>query len=120
MNDKFGHQVGDKILKFIANTLRNNIRGNDTLARYGGEEFVIILPNTNYESAMCVAENLGVAVSARQLTAGANTKTIGRMSISSGVTCYQQGETAEQFFQRADKCMYEAKSLGRNQTIGAQ
>lgn len=120
VNDKFGHQVGDKILKFIANTIRKNIRGNDILARYGGEEFVIILPNTNYDNAICVAENLGTAVSSRQLTAGANTQTIGRMSISSGVTCYKQGETAEQFFERADKCMYEAKALGRNRVIGAQ
>lgn len=118
VNDNFGHQVGDKILKFIATTLRKNIRGSDILARYGGEEFVIILPNTSYEGAMQVAENLRTAVSSRQLTTGSNTKTIGRMTISSGVSCYQKGETGEQFFDRTDKCMYEAKSQGRDRVVG--
>ena len=118
VNDNFGHQVGDKILKFIAATLRKNIRGSDTLARYGGEEFAIILPNTDYDGAMRVAENLRKAVCARQLTTGSNGKTIGRITISIGVSTYQLGESVEALFERADQSMYRAKQQGKNQVVG--
>ncbi len=103
INDNFGHQVGDKILRFIAATLGKNIRGGDILARYGGEEFSIILPHTDYEGAMQVAENLRKAISSRQLTTGSNGKTIGRITVSLGVSTYQNGETMEEFFERTNR-----------------
>lgn len=118
INDDFGHQVGDKILKFVAATLQKNIRSNDILARYGGEEFVAILPNTTHNGAIKVATNLCNAVSSRYLSAESNEQAIGHISISLGATKYAQGESPEQFFERADKNMYRAKSLGRNRVEG--
>lgn len=118
INDNFGHQVGDKILKYIAATFRKNIRGGDILARYGGEEFAIILPHTQYRGAMQVAENLRQAISARQLTTGSNGKIIGRITVSIGVASYLPGESADDFFERTDKYMYQAKNNGKNQVIG--
>ncbi|MDG1772293.1 MAG: GGDEF domain-containing protein [Oceanicoccus sp.] len=118
INDTFGHQIGDKILKFIASTLGKNVRGNDILARYGGEEFAIILPDTNFEGAMRVAENLRKAVVARQLTTGSNGKVIGRITASFGVSCFRHGEDLDDFFDRVDKLMYTAKQQGKDQVIG--
>ncbi len=120
VNDNFGHLVGDKILKFTAITLRQNIRGNDILARYGGEEFAIILPNTNYQGALSVAENLCQAVASKRLTTGSKAKTIGRITISCGVSTYKSGDDLEAFFDRADKCMYQAKEQGRNGVVGEE
>ena len=115
INDNFGHQVGDKILRFVANTMKNAIRGGDILARYGGEEFAIILPNTNEAGALRVAENLLNEVSARQLTTGANSEPIGRITMSIGLALYKNNETTESFIERADQYMYNAKHSGRNQ-----
>jgi diguanylate cyclase len=120
INDNFGHQVGDKILKFIASTLGKNVRGSDTLARYGGEEFAIILPHTAYEGAVQVAENLRQAISSRQLTTGSNGKIIGRITASIGVAFFRQGESLENFFGRAAKSMYAAKRQGKDRVIGDQ
>ncbi len=118
INDTFGHQVGDKILKFIASTLGKNVRGNDILARYGGEEFAVILPDTNFDGAMRVAENLRKAVAARQLTTGSNGKVIGRITASIGVSCFRKDEPLDDFFDRVDKLMYQAKQKGKDQVVG--
>jgi diguanylate cyclase len=115
INDNFGHLVGDKVLKFIATTLLKQIRGNDKVARFGGEEFAVILPNTNEDGAIQVAENLRAAVSARQLTTGSNSRPIGRITISVGVALYRPDEDEETLISRADQCMYAAKHGGRNQ-----
>jgi diguanylate cyclase len=118
INDNFGHQVGDKILKFVAAILKKNIRGNDILARYGGEEFAIILPNTTQNGAIKVANNLCRAISSRYLSAEANEQTIGHISISLGVSKYIHGESPKELFERADQNMYRAKRLGRNRVEG--
>lgn len=115
VNDNFGHQVGDKILRFVANTMKKTIRGGDILSRYGGEEFAIILPNTDEKGALKVAENLLHEVSARQLTTGTNSQPIGRVTMSIGLALYNNNETLENFIERADQHMYHAKESGRNQ-----
>lgn len=118
INDNFGHQVGDKILKYIAATLRKNIRGGDVLARYGGEEFTVILPHTSFNDALKVAENLRIAISARQLTTGSTGKVIGRITISAGVASYKRNESMDSFFDRTDRYMYQAKNNGKDQVFG--
>lgn len=118
VNDEFGHQVGDKILRFVVSTMSKSIRGNDILARYGGEEFAVILPDTPFEGAMQVAENLRRNVSSRQLTTGTDGKIIGRMTVSIGVGVYQAGESNAAFFERVDHMMYQAKRQGKDQVVG--
>ncbi len=119
INDEFGHTVGDKVLKYVAATLKNTIRGGDLLARYGGEEFAIVLPDTRRTGAEHVAENLRQAVSARQLTAGASNRIIGRITLSLGVSTYRPGDNPEQMFERADQRMYSAKRGGKNRVVSS-
>ena len=115
VNDILGHDMGDIVLKEVAARLASNMRGIDVVSRYGGEEFAVILPNTNQAGALKVAENLLKEVSARQLTTGASSKPIGRITMSIGLALYSDNETLESFIDRADQCMYDAKRSGRNQ-----
>ncbi|WP_019528059.1 GGDEF domain-containing protein [Dasania marina] len=114
INDKFGHSTGDKVLKLVASIMKKNLRSSDFLARYGGEEFTIILPNTDLENAIKVAEHLRKAISAKQLSTGRNGQLIGRLTMSAGVTQYRLLDNAEELLDRGDNCMYEAKRTGRN------
>lgn len=114
VNDSFGHNVGDKVIRFVATIIKRCVRGNDFIARFGGEEYAIILPDTSLENAQNVAENIRRTVSARQLTLGSADKVLGRITLSIGVSEYVPDEALEDLIERADKAMYEAKSQGRN------
>ena len=108
-NDDHGHEQGDQVLRYIADTVRGVIRKIDVPCRYGGEEFVIILPETNFDCAMTVAERVRAAVEA----GSADDK---RVTISIGVATYPwvMANTPQQLIEAADKAMYEAKQSGRN------
>ena len=114
VNDTYGHETGDVVLRGVAATLRANLRSTDTLGRYGGEEFMVILPETDSVAAAALAEKL------RQLVAGAKfaieeSATIS-VTVSIGVAV-GVGRTlrVELLVRDADAAMYSAKSLGRNQ-----
>ena len=117
-NDKFGHIVGDKVLRFVAAMLQKNVKGNDTVARFGGEEFAVILPETNYSDALSVAENVRKRVSAQVLSDSAENIKLGSVHVSIGVAQYRYGESPEEFVHRADKYLYQAKNNGRNRVVG--
>jgi diguanylate cyclase len=112
INDTFGHNSGDKVLILTAKQLQEHTRDTDFIARFGGEEFVMLLPNTDKEAALFLAEQL------RQLieTTGfnANGKAV-PITISCGLTEINKDDTDETLFERADKALYEAKHNGRNQ-----
>ncbi len=111
INDRFGHQAGDKALRVVAQTLSQGIREADFIGRYGGEEFVMLLPGTDVEGGLKVAEKLRQAVE----TCGFNSR--GKpvpITISCGVTEFREGDRVETAFERADKALYEAKQAGRN------
>lgn len=115
-NDKFGHQVGDQVLRLVAMTLVNEVKGQDMAARYGGEEFAIILPGTNVNAARAVAENLRKAVEKKEVINRATGENLGQITISLGVAQYYGGqETAEELLRRADMALYTSKNKGRNQ-----
>lgn len=119
VNDSYGHQVGDFVLAEFSKTIQDNIRKYDILARYGGEEFVVILPETNTEDALLVAEKLRIII--EQTGFQDNCETY-HVTASFGQAC--GNPTIEDNFDKntlishADQALYEAKAKGRNQVIG--
>ncbi|MGH7165407.1 MAG: diguanylate cyclase [Nitrospiraceae bacterium] len=119
VNDTFGHQVGDIVLKTVAAALHRALKESDTLARYGGEEFVAVLPQTDTGAALAVAERLRVAVEGLSLRKLAPA-TPDHVTISVGVATYPtQAKTVQELIRLADEALYQAKSLGRNRVVGA-
>lgn len=108
VNDRYGHQVGDLVLKEFARLLRDNIRATDTLGRWGGEEFLIICPGIEVHSAEQMAEKLRTRIVAHQLGP------VKDQTASFGVAQYRQGESPEDLVRRADQALYRAKDRGRN------
>ena len=109
VNDKYGHVVGDKVLCEYTHLISSKLRDVDELFRVGGEEFVILIPQTDKESAARLAEKLRKAV--------ASYKKIVPITMSFGVTEYEVCESAESFYDRADKALYEAKESGRDRVV---
>lgn len=116
-NDTYGHQTGDQVLRLVAMTLKSNIKGKDLAARYGGEEFVAILPATDMEGAVIVAENIRRAIQAKELLKRSTNEKLGRITASFGVAAYRVGDTPGSLIERADRCLYAAKHAGRNRVV---
>jgi diguanylate cyclase (GGDEF)-like protein len=115
INDMFGHNSGDAVLRQIASLLADNVRASDLFGRYGGEEFMLILPETHPDDAVLLAEKLRAMVTAQPLVIAGN-QTV-QVTISIGIA----GEVGSQLqvdalVDQADAAMYAAKSLGRNRT----
>lgn len=114
INDNFGHIAGDCVLKDVVKHLQHCCRDTDTIYRYGGEEFVILLNKTDTEGAMVLAERLRKHIEDASTTYEDNQISI---TISQGVTSLDLQDNSYDFFNRADKALYEAKRNGRNQTV---
>jgi len=113
-NDDHGHQIGDHVLRLIAVTLKQTVKGQDLIARYGGEEFAIVLPDTPLREAAAVADNIRRAVAAKEIVKRSSGENLGRVTVSIGVACFHAGLTAQALIEAADKCLYAAKKNGRN------
>lgn len=118
-NDTYGHQVGDQVLRLVARTLTDNVKGRDIAARFGGEEFAIILPETGLESGLKVADILRKLVENKEVINKSSHETLGRITLSVGVAQYQTGESISDFIERADAALYQAKRNGRNRVEAA-
>jgi diguanylate cyclase len=118
-NDNFGHQVGDQVLRLVARTLKDSIKGKDFAARYGGEEFSIILPETDLNGAVFVGNALRKAIANKDVINRSTGKVLGRITMSVGVAEFSQEKTPEDLIERADKALYTAKHNGRNQVAAA-
>jgi diguanylate cyclase (GGDEF)-like protein len=126
MNDTYGHQVGDEVLKYVAKVIQVQLRASEVLARYGGEEFVVLLPGVSEHNAVATAERIRKIVAAQSIPVDAK-RTI-RLTISCGVSVLgltpETSSNAElnssllsAMISRADQGVYRAKDLGRNQVV---
>lgn len=118
-NDTYGHQVGDQVLRLVARTLTDNVKGRDFAARYGGEEFAIILPDTPMSAGLRVAEVLRKSVESKEVINKASNENMGRITLSIGIAEYTPGEEIAALIERADKALYDAKRAGRNRVVEA-
>lgn len=117
VNDTYGHQAGDRVLKSLARFLQQRLRETDYVGRYGGEEFALILPDTDGETARIVLEKLRIAFSELLLHAGAQSF---KCTFSGGISVYRKAQTLAALIKAADQALYEAKNAGRNRSILAQ
>jgi diguanylate cyclase len=116
-NDKYGHLIGDQVLRLVALSMKRNVKGRDIAARYGGEEFVVALPNTSLQSAITVADHIRRAVMTKELMKRSSGERLGRVTISIGAAVLRPGDTPQLLIERADNCLYAAKRHGRNRVI---
>ncbi|MBS3963905.1 MAG: diguanylate cyclase [Methylomonas sp.] len=114
INDTYGHKSGDKALMIIARLLSKHCRSCDFVARYGGEEFVMLLPETDGRQALIVADKLRETVAKSSFNANGDRVSI---TLSCGISGYQEGDDNEDLFNRADAALYQAKNSGRNQCV---
>lgn len=117
INDSHGHDVGDQVLKAVADAFRRELRESDVLGRLGGEEFGVILPNTGDEGAAAVAERLRARIDAMRLSGDWGGDITPKVSV--GVACAQGVSRIEDVIKRADQALYAAKAAGRNRVYTA-
>lgn len=111
VNDTYGHQAGDILLKDLVTLIESNIKNGDVFARWGGEEFVILTPATEINGAYNLAENLRKLVQSYVFNYVDN-----NLTVSFGIAQLSKDDTKKTLFEKADKALYEAKKNGRNRT----
>ncbi|MBU6235507.1 MAG: diguanylate cyclase [Alphaproteobacteria bacterium] len=118
-NDNYGHQVGDQVLKLVARTLKDGVKGRDLPARYGGEEFAVVLPETMLDGAVKLGNALREAVAVKEIMNRNTGDRLGKITMSVGAAQLGQNEKIAELIERADAALYKAKGNGRNQVVAA-
>jgi len=109
VNDTFGHDVGDEVIKHVARTLRSSARQTDVVCRNGGEEFLMLLPATSVEDARILAERVRISIAENWIDQ------VGNVTLSVGIADWQpESGSQEQSLKQADAALYQAKNAGRN------
>jgi diguanylate cyclase (GGDEF)-like protein/PAS domain S-box-containing protein len=111
VNDRFGHGIGDTVLRQAVEVVHRHLRGSDVIGRWGGEEFVILLPDARAENLPIIADELRLSLANHRFG------TMGQVTASFGVTAFHTGEGSDELIKRADDALYEAKAAGRNRVI---
>lgn len=114
INDTYGHQAGDEVIRLFAGNVVANVRGSDLVCRYGGEEFVVVLPRTDAAEASILAERIRSVVEKQRLALKHSGEEIAPITASFGVTHFRRGEQLSHFVRRADEALYASKTGGRN------
>jgi diguanylate cyclase len=120
VNDTFGHPIGDLVLRRVAETLVECVKGRDLTARYGGEEFVVLLPGTPIKGAYVVAEEIRTTMLNKKLTRRSTGEVLGQITLSLGIAELRRGESPDEMVARADAALYAAKNAGRNRTASGE
>jgi diguanylate cyclase (GGDEF)-like protein len=116
INDSFGHEAGDIVLKAIAALLKSKVRGSDIACRYGGEEFALILPETGLDAAVRRAEDIRLAIAGLDLSNAGSF--LGKITASFGIALFpDHGEYTDALLRVADVALYAAKGAGRNRVV---
>jgi two-component system cell cycle response regulator len=119
VNDRFGHDVGDEVLREFATRIRTLTRGVDLVARYGGEEIVVVVPDASLDEARLVAERIRERVGSTPFNYANRTGML-EVTVSIGVAAREGGDTgAFEIIKRADVALYRAKGEGRNRVVAA-
>lgn len=114
-NDTYGHQTGDQVLKLVAQCMRHHVREPLKPARYGGEEFALILPFTDLEKGVQIADQVRRMIESKELVKKSTGENLGAVTMSFGAAVFEPGEAIRDLIKRADACLYTAKRNGRNQ-----
>ena len=117
VNDRFGHLVGDRLLRLFANILVQNVRGQDKVARFGGEEFALIFPGARLGEAVTAVERIRVVLESKQWTIEPSGERISKVTASFGVAKLRADESPNDLLRRVDERLYEAKVQGRNRVV---
>jgi len=110
-NDRYGHAIGDQVLRNVAQQLSGRIRTTDFVARYGGEEFAMLLPGADIKAALKLANQLRLNIAETGFNHGETNLPV---TISCGLACFEPGDSPQSVFNRADHALYRAKRAGRN------
>lgn len=113
-NDKFGHGVGDEVLRLVAKAVRDRVRDTDLPARYGGEELIAVLPGADLATCAATAERIRQALADCKITRRSTGESLPGITVSIGVGQFQPGESMEDLIDRCDRALYQAKKIGRN------
>jgi diguanylate cyclase len=114
VNDSYGHSFGDQVLRAVAQSIKRLAGEPRLAARVGGEEFALLLPSADLGEAQALAEQLRGAIAASRIRRGDKEQSLERVTLSLGVTQLACGESANDFFERADRALYASKRSGRN------
>jgi len=114
INDEYGHQTGDLVLKQVVNRIKAAMRSVDLIGRYGGEEFLILLPKAALSAATKIAERIVSHVCSTPIKSN---EILLDVSVSIGITEYAENDDGKHLIARADKALYQAKNSGRNQVV---
>ncbi len=117
VNDRFGHLVGDRLLRLFAEILVQNVRGQDRVARFGGEEFAVMLPGARLSEAIEAVERIRRVLESKQWTVEPTGERVGKVTVSFGVAKLRADETGADLLQRVDEHLYDAKAKGRNRVV---
>lgn len=117
-NDTHGHQVGDKVLRFVAGHLAEAISDHGMVARFGGEEFAVLIPCASLDKALTLAEKARARIESQRLRRTDNQQSLGTITLSFGVAAWRNGEPVTALIERADAALYQSKHEGRNRVTG--